>query len=194
MTEPLAEISSNDAATRTGSGFTRYRLDAKDRIVDVGGDWDSFAMDNGAEGLVSSVVVGTLLRSYIAGDVTRMFVDALLARVRLSGRPAMIPYRCDSPGIKRCMEMSLAKIGSDLVSEHRIVSERVMFPLLSFVAVEDKRPGDWVRRCSMCNRLTLRNGENCEPDAFAPAPGEALRVIYHVCADCQRRVQERLGP
>jgi hypothetical protein len=173
------------------SGFTRYRLDARDRIIEVGGEWDRFAIDNGADELVSGAIIGMSLRTFIAGDVTRMFVDALLARVRLTGRPAIIPYRCDSPGIKRYMEMSLQSIGADLVSEHRILSEQTMFSPLAFDASAAVGAGSWVKRCSMCNRLTDRSGRTAEPDEFPHAPGDTLRVIYHVCTDCRQRVQTR---
>lgn len=133
------------------------------------------------------------LRNFIVGDVTRMFVDALLARARLTGRPAIIPYRCDSPGVKRFMEMSLEGIGAELISEHRILSEQTLHSPLAFAAVSDDRPTNWLKRCSMCNRLSDRTGSVREPDDFPHAAGETLRVIYHVCADCQARVQKRFS-
>ena len=192
MTERLSESSPGRQTAATGSGFTRYCLDERDRIVEIGGDWDHFARENGAEDLVAPSVIGMPLRRFIAGDVTRMFVDAMLARVRLTGRPALIPYRCDSPGIKRMMEMSLTSIGKGLVSEHRILSEQRMFSALAFAAAEGRADG-WVRRCSMCNSLTDRHGNTFEPDAFPHATGETLRVIYHVCPECQQRVKVRLA-
>lgn len=193
MSKNHAENSPERSAGPANSGFTRYRLDARDRIVEVGGDWDRFAIDNGAEELVSGVILGMPLRTFIAGDVTRMFVEALLARVRLTGRPAIIPYRCDSPGVKRFMEMSLESIGAELISEHRFLSEQVMFSPLSCVAAREPGARDVLKRCSMCSRLTDRSGQSCEPDDYPNPSGRTVRVIYHVCPDCQRRVQTRLA-
>ncbi|MCK6404491.1 MAG: hypothetical protein L6Q60_00595 [Rhodocyclaceae bacterium] len=193
MSKNYSGNSPERSAGPVNSGFTRYRLDARDRIVEVGGDWDRFAIDNGAEELVSGAILGMPLRTFIAGDVTRMFVDALLARVRLTGRPAVIPYRCDSPGVKRFMEMSLESIGAELISEHRCLSEQVMFSPLAYAVVSEPASGGWVRRCSMCNRLTDRSGRSYESDEYPHEAGDTVRVIYHVCPDCQRRVKARLG-
>lgn len=86
MTKTRMESAMQESGMPCESGFTRYRPDDRDRSVDVGGNWNRFAMDNGAEDLVAGSVIGFSLHSFIAGKVTRMFVDAPRARVRLSGR------------------------------------------------------------------------------------------------------------
>lgn len=183
-------------AVRSAEGQTTgYRLDARDRIIEVSGEWDRFACDNGAEELAMDSVIGVPLRSFISGDVTRMFIDTMHARVRLSGRPMTVPYRCDSPGVKRFMEMSLAAIGNDLISEHRLLSEHVMPRALVFRSA-DGRPHAWTKRCSMCNRLSMPGGRLIEPDEFAETKypdGEAVGVIYFVCEDCKSKIQARFA-
>lgn len=179
-----------------GEKTTGYRLDTRDRIIEVSGEWDRFACDNGAEELAMDSVIGMPLRSFISGDVTRMFIDTMHARVRMSGRPMTVPYRCDSPGVKRFMEMSLAAIGNDLISEHRLLSEHVMPRALIFRSASDGRPQAWTRRCSMCNRLSMPDGRLVEPDEFAEAgaaDGQAIGVIYFVCPECKRKIQARLA-
>jgi hypothetical protein len=184
-------------AVRSAEGQTTgYRLDARDRIIEVSGEWDRFACDNGAEELAMDSVIGVPLRSFISGDVTRMFIDTMHARVRMSGRPMIIPYRCDSPGVKRFMEMSLAAIGTDLVSEHRLLSEHVMPRALVFRSASDGRPQAWTKRCSMCNRLAMPDGRLVEPDQFAEtkrADGQAVGVIYFVCPECKIKIQARFA-
>lgn len=171
---------------------TRYRLDAGDRIVEVGGAWDRFACENGAEDLAGEQVIGLPLRSFIAGDVTRMFIDTLLARVRLTGRPAVVPYRCDSPGLKRFMEMSLTLEGRSLLAEHRLVGEQPLPRPLTFRTAT--AGGRWVRRCSMCNRVATRDGAPLvEPECLPEAAATVCEVIYGVCAECRERVRRRLG-
>ncbi len=179
----------------TAKGLTRYRLDTRDRIIEVSGDWDRFAHDNGADELTSYLVIGVPLRKFISGDVTRMFIDTMHARARLSGQPMTIPYRCDSPGVKRFMEMSLTAIGNELVSEHRLLAEHAMHHVLDFRIADEGRPCTWTKRCSMCNRLTAHDGRLLEPDDFAETgrtDGKAVNVIYHICPDCRGKVRARL--
>lgn len=188
-------------AANSGTGpsveqTTAYRLDSRDRIIEVSGGWDRFAFDNGAEELANESVIGMPLRSFISGDVTRMFIDTMHARARMSGRPMTVPYRCDSPGVKRFMEMSLEAIGSDLVSTHRLLAEQVLPRALVFRIVADGRPHSWTKRCSMCNRLSMPDGRLVEPDEFAEmesADGQAVGVIYFVCPECKNRIQARLA-
>lgn len=173
-----------------------YRLDSRDRIIEVSGGWDRFACDNGAEELANESVIGMPLRSFISGDVTRMFIDTMHARARMSGRPMTVPYRCDSPGVKRFMEMSLEAIGSDLVSTHRLLAEQVLPRALVFRIAADGRPHSWTKRCSMCNRLSMPDGRLVEPDEFAEtesADGQTVGVIYFVCPECKNRIQARLA-
>lgn len=185
----------NPGGRPSGGQVTGYRLDARDRIIEVSGEWDRFACDNGAEELAMDSVIGMPLRRFISGDVTRMFIDTMHERVRMSGRPMTVPYRCDSPGVKRFMEMSLAAIGNDLVSEHRLLAEHVMPRTLVFRNATDERSHSWTKRCSMCNRLSTPDGHLVEPDEFSgtgSADGQTVGVIYFVCPDCRAKVRARL--
>lgn len=177
----------------------RYELDQKDRIVKVGGDWDTFATANGAEELTKDAVIGHPLRRYVLGDVTRMFIDTMLTKVRVTGTPFSVPYRCDSPGTKRFMEMSLfmSSLPGIIVAEHRLVKEQPMPPLSIWAAdarANSSAPGQLFKRCSMCNRLAGRDGIPIEPDKLQrPDPGSPLRVIYYVCQACQSSIRHRLA-
>ncbi len=51
-----------------------YTLDRNNRIVDVGGEWDHFAIENDARNLVTPNVLGRPINEFIIGDVTCMFL------------------------------------------------------------------------------------------------------------------------
>jgi hypothetical protein len=171
---------------------THYRLDAKNRIIEVGGNWDRFAHENGADDLASDFVIGLPLRAFISGDVTKMFMDTMLTRVRLTGKPAVIPYRCDSPGIKRFMEMSLEAIGTEVFSEHRILAERPMPRHTNFRVAAHNKSCRMIKQCSMCSRFANPGGEPVEPEVAGISSDEPLNIIYFICAECRGRVQARL--
>lgn len=172
---------------------THYRLDAKNRIVEVGGDWDRFALENGADDLSSNLVIGLPLHSFISGDVTRMFINTMLSRVRMTGQPAVVPYRCDSPGIKRFMEMSLAAIGQDVISEHRILNECPMPRHTDFRAAAGNNTFRMIKRCSMCNCIAMPGGKPMESDIADFSGDEPVKVIYFICAECKAQVQARFA-
>lgn len=142
--------------------------------------------------MASDFVIGLPLRAFISGDVTKMFMDTMLTRVRLTGKPAVIPYRCDSPGIKRFMEMSLEAIGTEVFSEHRILAERPMPRHTNFRVAAHNKSCRMIKQCSMCSRFANPGGEPVEPEVAGISSDEPLNIIYFICAECRGRVQARL--
>jgi hypothetical protein len=169
------------------SGALYYRLDADDRICEVGGPWDEFARANEGERLLSERVIGTDFYSYISGDISRMYVRTIFGGVRALNREATRTYRCDSPNIKRFMEMTVRpESGGNLHVAHRLLRTEPLPATFRFVGHAGKG-SDFIVRCSMCNRLKLR-GHWCEPEVFREHgpefPEGAAPVIYGVCSAC----------
>jgi hypothetical protein len=183
-------------AEKTGI-VVEYRLDAQDRIVGVNEDWRRFASANGVETLMPEKVVGRPLRSFISGDITRMFVDTLLQGVRLTGRERKLPYRCDSPDAKRYMEMTIGPApAGGIVTWHRVIrEERFGSPNAFVVGTGRGQRRDLVKRCSMCNRLSRNGGDLVDPEVARREGwllgGAATPVIYFVCKTCQEFVKEQ---
>ncbi|MEY2632367.1 MAG: hypothetical protein RIR00_1021 [Pseudomonadota bacterium] len=190
------ETSSNPGATSGKTLIVGYQLDKKDRIIDVAGDWDRFALDNGAEELIHDAVIGCSLRSFVSGDITRMFLDTLLAKVRLSGEAISQSYRCDSPGVKRFMQMTVLP-GDEpggIATRHQLLREEVFERQLQWLDLRTGKNGGHrlLKRCSMCNRLSGNGRDFIEPENFLPEPAPAgYTLIYHVCPDCLQRVRGR---
>jgi hypothetical protein len=177
-----------------------YRLDANDQIVDVGGKgWDAFARENGGVDAMRSRIIGTKLYAHVSGKVTRLYTWTMLDSVRRLGRPAVRPYRCDSPDLKRFMEMTIEDAGNgELLLSHRLIRTEPLRRRAHFSAVGGPTHKIFVR-CSMCNRLNVDNGW-LEPDIAASHPKlaelrEDIPVIYSVCDACQVDVKNRVrGP
>jgi hypothetical protein len=178
--------------------LTAYTLDAADRIVAVSDSWDRFALENEGAGACASHVVGARLSDSIAGDAARMFMTSILMRVRVSGAPETVPYRCDSETTKRYYTMTLTpqrdghvEIVHDLDREERgAVSVRIRTAPLG-------SPGKL--RCSVCCRIE-DHGEWVDP--FDGDQDQSYRVVHTVCPDCKvspmsgfrmRQARERAG-
>lgn len=170
--------------TATTSSF--YRLDANDRIVAVGGDWNEFALANDAEGLLAERVIGSAIFDHVSGDVSVMFLRTLLNGARTLQRPTKRPYRCDSPGLKRFMEMVVEPdVHAEVTVHHRLLRTESLKAMFRFAVRQGAAP--LATRCSMCNRLKV-GGQWQEPEvAWAEGLLAAERttpVIYGVCPDC----------
>ena len=104
-----------------------YILNSDQIIVSVCDNWNKFAIENGAEMLISKNVIGTSIWDYIKGETTRMWFDTLLQFVSIKKEKIERPYRCDSPGIKRFMNLSVSFEGNGLIKlEHIIVKTEPM--------------------------------------------------------------------
>ncbi|MCB0192433.1 MAG: hypothetical protein KDJ65_10860 [Anaerolineae bacterium] len=166
-----------------------YWLNQADEIVDVNDEWDNFALDNDGNEVVRDKVIGKPLFNFIVGESTRMFVDNLLRRARLRYQETHKFYRCDSPDVKRFMEMRIVPEDRDLLRlEHTIIRREVMTPPVYYqYSPTIKHP---YRRCSICNKV-LHQSVWCEgSDLIRALPQssvdaiDAIDVIYHVCPTC----------
>lgn len=164
-----------------------YRVDADDRIVEVGGEWDRFARENDGSAVLTERVLGTRLFTHITGEATRLLVLTLFDAARMLEKPIVRTYRCDGPGCKRHMEMRISpQPSATLMLEHRLVKVEEA-PLGARFSYETRPSPTTTVRCSMCNRLKASGGWNeleLEPSVARLAPGSRAAVIYGICPDC----------
>lgn len=167
-----------------------YRLDNTDRIVETGGAWNQFAKENAGTELLGSAVIGRSLYDFIHGDVSRMFVRTLVDGVRILNRPRVVPYRCDSPGLRRYMEMSITcEPGGGILLEHRQVREETISRNFDF-KVGVRSVNQLIVRCSHCNTVK-KNGVWGEPETVLLEGDKLVPVIYGVCETCLNLVKRR---
>ena len=131
-----------------------YRIDRENRLVDVGGDWDAFALQNDAPALRREAVLGRPLLDFISGDETRHFHEVLLARVRSGAQLRRLPFRCDSPELRRFMEMDITSPDGGTVDYCcRVLSTEAHAPVhTADAAPAGKRT---MRMCSWCKKVHL---------------------------------------
>jgi hypothetical protein len=166
-----------------------YRLDSQDRIVEVGGDWDRVARENDGTDVLADRIIGTKLYAHVTDGPSRMFVWTMLDSVRKLFRPSTKLYRCDSPDLKRHMEMTiLPETGGGLLVQHRLIKTEKQPARVRFSGRPAGRVGRaLVLRCTMCVKLKV-GGIWHEPDAetlksLEQSDGVA-QVAYGICEDC----------
>lgn len=85
-----------------------HRIDADDRICFVNDAWLAFAGENGWR-VSADAVLGSRIMAHIGDAETRHVYALLVDRIRKAGHPVQFQYRCDSPGMRRFMEMTMIR-------------------------------------------------------------------------------------
>ena len=164
-----------------------YWIDSRDRIIRVSEAWDDFAMANNGDGTRGESVIGKRLWRFIQGDATRMWLDAILGQARISGNVLVKPYRCDSPTLKRFMQMTVCSDPYGGVRlEHELLRTEAMDAAVEVRFALDHFP-ETILRCSICNKLNIGKQWH-EPDDTAVqrrlVAGSPLKIAFGVCDDC----------
>ena len=133
----------------------RYAVDASDTIISVSPTWLAFARENGAPELSEPAVVGRSLWDFIDGPETVSLYKAIFQRVRSSTPRVMMPFRCDSPTLRRHMRLDITRcpdggLQFDSVLEHVEVTAQ-----LDLLDSAFPRSDNILTMCSCCKRAII---------------------------------------
>ena len=130
-----------------------YTIDGRDRIDSIEGDWDAFALDNGAPDLIRDQVLGNSIWQFIEGLEAAEIHRLLFTGVRSRGVEITLPFRCDAPRLRRDMEMVIRRQGKDGIE---IRSSVVREQKRAYIGLRDasaRRSNQIVRVCSWCKKV-----------------------------------------
>jgi len=168
---------------------TTYWLDTKDLITAVSSSWNHFALNNNAgKNSLAQNVIGQNIYSFIISDPTRMYLQILIQQARVLGNTVAKKYRCDSPQLKRYMEMRITPEQTGQIRLDHLL-ERVE-PFVRPISFYPASSGGTATayRCSICARLYLAGCWVMPDDAITEgliSLDAPLPVIYTVCPVCQ---------
>lgn len=169
-----------------------HTVGADDNIVHVNDEWVEFARENGAPELAGETVVGRAIWEFITGRETRHISRLLLDKVRAGGRSISIQYRCDSPELKRFMEMEIVPLeGGSVDFRSRILrlERREPVPLLD---PGTSRGDEFLTICSWCRRARVASVWVELDEAVKKLQlfsSVSLPQLTHgICQDCARLV------
>ena len=162
-----------------------YRIDENDAIRFVDDAWNRFASDHGANELASSLILSRSIWDFIGGLTTIEIYRDLLTTVR-SGRAVRFTFRCDTPELKRVLEMNMAEVGQRSVEFRTRVLLEQPHPIEA--ALERMTfPARQMTICSWCKRVEIEK-QWAEPGAAVARLGlfewpSLPNLVHGICDD-----------
>ena len=171
----------------------QYRVDADDKIVWVDEYWLAFAKENGASALTEARVIGRPIWDFVAGDVTLGLFRELHRRVRSSHNPVLLPFRCDSPSLKRFMQLKIVSEEAGGLFYESVLVRVEPQGFLAALDAERPRCHSFLTMCSCCKRALLEPVGWLELEDIAARLGifdapEVPELRYTVCPECRHPV------
>jgi hypothetical protein len=171
----------------------QYELDGEDRIRSVNEPWCAFARANEAEHLIDAVV-GTSIWDWIEGMEVRHLYQLLFSRVRRHRPIPRLPFRCDSPGVRRFMELDLSVLPDDGLLCKAQLKRTERRPPVSLLDSSTGRSQALVIVCSWCKRVRVNRGLWLEVEQAVSALGllesEPPGITHTICTDCESQFDE----
>jgi hypothetical protein len=169
-----------------------YWLDARDRLVRVNDAWDAFARENDAPELTGDRVMDQSIWGFIADEATRHLYVQLLPRVR-RGVTARFSLRCDSPTVRRSLQMVVSPADHGLVRFEAAVVASEPRPEQRLLRRDQPRGKGLLTVCGWCKRVSLPDGWAEVEDAVARlAVFEIDRppdITHGICPPCARQMR-----
>lgn len=167
-----------------------YRVDAQDRMTEVGGEWNAFAAANGAPGLTIEHLRGRALPTLVSGTEMQALTGMLLKRARAVGE-VEVPFRCDAPGERRFLSMSLRRDADGGVAIETTLLRTEPRPPVALLDGRQPRRDEVLVVCSWCKRIRLdvrwvEVEEAVEALGLFDAP-RLPQVSHGICPECRAR-------
>lgn len=167
----------------------RYAIDRRDVITSVCPLWLAFARENGAPQLTSEAVLGRSLWQFIDGAETKEMYQAILQRVRNDNSTAVVPFRCDSPTLRRYMRLELTPAAEGSVKLDGLLERVEQTIPYNFLEPAFPRSRQLLTLCSCCKRILLESSGWLEIDVVAVrldllGKQAAPKLRHTVCPEC----------
>lgn len=160
-------------------------VDGEYRVLWVGGEWDEFALNGGANGALANAVLSTSVMSHIAGEETRASTARMIDAVLEHKRTLQLTYRCDSPSLARKFQMTIQpmKDGRALMV-HDLKDAWHFSPPLNRWHYDSAALD---AKCSFCGSVRL-DGESVWTACEEIGERHPTHVTYEVCDSCRAAV------
>lgn len=167
-------------------------IDAEDKIISIDDNWIKFASENNFRNFDPNSVIGRNLFDFISGLEVKQIYRILVGRVRNTGNPCVLLYRCDSPYLIRYMQMTIKPMqNKHVLFENELIEVQERQPVSINYDETDPSENSFLVMCSWCKKiksddewvdmemyLNLNQFLNNEIN---------LRITHGVCGECEQK-------
>ena len=197
LKRPITPTAGGGGAAQEEDDSFVYRIDAENRLSFVASAWLDFARENEAAHLSPEAVKGESLFSFIADPETQHLYKAIIDKVRTTQVSVIVPFRCDSPGLRRFMVLHISPLARGAIQfEGKLMREepREHVPLLDPVRA---RSEEMIVACSWCKRIEVDEAwleieEAVRRLALFDQPS-LPQITHGICGDCLESFNQNLG-
>ncbi len=175
-----------------------YHVDALDRIVEVNDAWLLFARQNAWQ-VERSDLIGQPLWRFLTDPTTINIYQLVMERARQHDAPIQMPFRCDSPTLKRFMTLKIRHQGEGLLIFEGQLERLEHRDPLSLPEGDPLLASAFVTMCGWCKKIRTnpRQWQELE-EAIATlnlfeAPHTFL-ITHGMCEGCFARINRKLNP
>ena len=173
-----------------------YSIDAGGVIAAVDERWADFFRENSPAGDRMREPKGTLLWSHISDPTTVHLYEVMLSRVRRTGKPLVVPFRCDAPDRRRYMEMKIDALPGGAIRFTTVLLREEPRRWMPLVEPRPRFSAKLVRMCGWCKRVAVPDWVEVEEAVrrlnwFEPET-EVPGVTHTICDTCANALLEEL--
>lgn len=166
----------------------RYHIDSEERLTCANDEWLAFAVENNSSHLTRKSVLERPLWDFITGMETRHLYRLIFSKVKKTGMPVKIPYRCDSPELRRFMEMEIVPVKDGSVQMNCTLLRVEPRPRMDLLDPFMDRSNEFLTICSWCRRVKIGSGWVEVEEAVQRLnlfEAQRLPQLTHgICPDC----------
>lgn len=171
----------------------RYSIDEKNCLTAVDDNWLTFAKKNDAPALTRQAIFGRSIFDFIADSESRQLYSAIFDKVRHTGEDSVIPFRCDSAGTRRFMELCVRREPGDHVTFESVLICEEHRPVAELLDPDRPTSDELLRMCSWCKRIdvdgTWMEIEDAMRELDLFSQSVLPKLSHGICEDCRDKLE-----
>ncbi len=173
-----------------------YRIDSENKIIYVSPSWDDFARENGTPELCEKNVKGQPLLDFFSGMEVKHLYKIMFDKMRNTQKYIELPFRCDSPKVRRYMHTKLSCIDPEAIEfETHILREELRLEV-ELLNTDAKRGEGLIVLCAWCKCVKTPAGWMEVEDAIYEMElfdhAEFPKITHGICDKCLLVVKNKL--
>jgi hypothetical protein len=148
-------------------------------------------VENGLPRLNAEAVIGRRLWDFISETTTRHFYQLLAKKARASGKVVSVPFRCDEPGQRRFMKMSIQPQPEGALEFRTELEKEEERPRVDLLDPQFPRTDEKISVCAWCKRVKVSDWIEVETAVRELRLFDQPRLpqmIHVMCPHCHKRM------